>query len=180
MRKAHAGLGALRLGSILPRSEKVNLTHLAKGSVRRTMSRPDAILLKWIKSAVILHLYILRLYCTCQGECTHLCIYWDDMGVFFLKNWLFTDSRCPPPSVPPSPSLISASPAVRSTWPPGKREEEKKTNKTHQQACREPPITATELFRVSLTQLGKGKHPLTGWWSSVPQCQLRSGWNHGT
>lgn len=129
MRKAHAGLGALRLGSILPRSEKVNLTHLAKGSVRRTMSRPDAILLKWIKSAVILHLYILRLYCTCQGECTHLCIYWDDMGVFFLKNWLFTDSRCPPPSVPPSPSLISASPAVRSTWPPGKREEEKKKKK---------------------------------------------------
>lgn len=71
-------------------------------------------------------------------------------GWGFLKNWLPPDSRCPPPSVPPSPSLISASPAVRTTWPP-------ENHQHHQQLCRDPPTPPTELFRV----------PLAGLWPMV-------------
>lgn len=76
-----------------------------------------------------------------------------EAGMRFLKNWLLPDSRCPPPSVP---SLISASPAVRTTWPP--------KNHQHQQLCRDPPTTTTELFRVPVgrlwTMVGRS------WWSS--------------
>ncbi len=151
VRKGQASLGTFgcRLRSIFPQFEKVSQTASTRTTWQQNLGegRYDIQLKDYQKPCHVPYLHIAHALHTSESVCFYPFVrLLEEGGRGFLRNWLPPDSRCPSPSVPPSPSLISASPAVRTTWPP-------ENHQHHQQPRRDPPTTTTELFRVPLARL---------------------------